>query len=61
MKNERDYGTIFTVKLPKGKAHFEGDGKTVVLDHPEELMATEGNMTELLSDEEYRQIGAPMN
>lgn len=56
VKSERDYGTIFTVKLPKGKAHFEGDGKAKVLDHPEELMATEGNMTELLSDEEYRQI-----
>ncbi|SFS89676.1 Signal transduction histidine kinase [Porphyromonadaceae bacterium NLAE-zl-C104] len=56
VQSERDYGTIFSVKLLKGKAHFEKDGKTVVLDHPEEPTMQEGALPELLTEEDYEKM-----
>lgn len=56
VQSERDYGTIFSVKLLKGKAHFEKDGKTVVLDHAEESMIEEGTLPEMLTERDYEKM-----
>lgn len=56
VQSELNYGTIFTVKLLKGKEHFEEDGKTVLLDHPEEPMSKEGDLPELLTEDDYEEM-----
>lgn len=56
VQSERDYGSIFSVKLLKGKNHFEKDGKTVLLNSPEELAIQEGGLLELLTDKDYKEI-----
>jgi DNA-binding response OmpR family regulator len=55
--SESNYGAIFSVKLLKGKKHFENDGKTVISDHPEEeSMMKEGSIQELLTKEDYKKM-----
>lgn len=56
VQSERDYGTIFSVKLLKGKAHFKEDGRTVILDYPEEPMMEAGSLPELLTEEDYEKM-----
>lgn len=56
VQSECGYGTIFSVKLLKGKKHFEKDGKTVILDHPEEFTMIEGALPELLTGEDYEKM-----
>ncbi len=56
VQSERDYGTIFSVKLLKGKVHFEKDGKTAVLDHPEEPAMKGGALPGLLTEEDYEKM-----
>lgn len=53
VQSEPNYGTIFSVKLLKGKDHFENDGKTVVLDHPEEPTIREVTLSETLTEKDY--------
>jgi signal transduction histidine kinase/DNA-binding response OmpR family regulator/ligand-binding sensor domain-containing protein len=38
VQSEPGYGSIFTVTLQKGKEHFEQDGKSILLNEPEEPM-----------------------
>jgi signal transduction histidine kinase/DNA-binding response OmpR family regulator/ligand-binding sensor domain-containing protein len=38
VQSEPGYGSIFTVTLQKGKKHFEQDGKSIILNEPEEPM-----------------------
>lgn len=56
VQSERDYGTIFSVKLLKGKVHFEKDGKTAVLDHPEEPAMKGGALPGLLTEKDYEKM-----
>lgn len=56
VQSELDYGTIFMVRLLKGKEHFENDEKITLLDHPDEPMITIGSLPEPLTNEDYRDM-----
>jgi signal transduction histidine kinase/ligand-binding sensor domain-containing protein/CheY-like chemotaxis protein/AraC-like DNA-binding protein len=45
--SELGYGSIFTVTLRKGKAHFEQDSNSVLLDKPDEPMIQKGSLPDV--------------
>ncbi|MDR1517797.1 MAG: response regulator [Dysgonamonadaceae bacterium] len=57
VQSELGYGSIFTIKLLKGKTHFEEDGKTVILEHPEDFPEKDGGIPEMLTEKDYEEIG----
>lgn len=56
VQSELNYGTIFLVTLLKGKEHFESDGKTTLLDHPEESMSSESLLPDILTESDYEDM-----
>ena len=54
--NGGGYGTIFTITLLKGKAHFENDGNTILLEVPEEPMIKRGSLPDSVLPEEYKEM-----
>ncbi len=56
VQSELGYGTIFMVRLLKGKEHFENDEKATLLDQPDEPMITTGSLPEPLTDKDYKDM-----
>jgi len=56
LQSELGYGTIFIVRLMKGKDHFKDDEKVVILDQPEEPALTETALPDLLTEKDYKEM-----
>ena len=56
VQSQLGYGTIFTITLLKGKAHFENDGNTILLEVPEEPMIKRGSLPDSVLPEEYKEM-----
>lgn len=56
VQSQLGYGTIFTITLLKGKAHFENDGNTILLEVPEEPMIKRGSLPDSVLPEEYKEV-----
>lgn len=56
VQSECGYGSIFSVKLLKGKSHFEKEDKTVLLEHPEGTLVKEDVLPALPTEEEYGEM-----
>lgn len=56
VQSERGYGTILSVRLLKGKEHFEKDKHTVLLDQADEAVEEENTRPEMLSEKDYKTL-----
>lgn len=56
VQSEQGYGTILSVRLLKGKAHFEQDKNAVLLDQTDEPIPEKDNRTEMLTEQDYENL-----
>ncbi|MDR0395638.1 MAG: response regulator [Tannerella sp.] len=57
VQSKPGYGSIFTVALEKGKNHFERDGKSILLDKPEEPMIQKDSFPDIVSPHDSDELG----
>lgn len=56
VQSELGYGTIFIVRLLKGREQFEEDKAVTVLDKPDEPAIANNSLPEFLTEEDYKEM-----
>jgi len=56
VQSQLGYGTIFHVRLLKGKEHFASDKQTVILEKPEEPLMEVNSLPDAITAEDYEDI-----